>query len=112
MNHMERIEVRQRMTQRFETLVKERPKRDHLVKTQKSYPSGTTYKETEFAWGPFERDGMLQTINEIRAQNGIEPATMVHVDRADRQAAGHVDYARKFVLYCAEIALGEDQPPP
>ena len=108
----ERDEVRARMVARFEELAKERPQRSQLIRTEKAFLSGTKFMETELAWGPFEREGMLQLINEERAKRGLPSTTMVYVDRADRQAAGHVDYARKFTLYCAEIALGEDQPSP
>jgi hypothetical protein len=57
----------------------------------------------ECAWAAFERSQMHQAVNEIRAAHGMQPVHLDDVIMAERQAAGHCDYTRKFAFYCAEI---------
>jgi hypothetical protein len=62
--------------------------------------------EVELEWMEFERQTMLKAVNVAREGRGLPPVTEDDVIRADRMAAGHIDYALKFPLYCAELALG------
>lgn len=61
----------------------------------------------EFAWVASERRGMLAAVNVHRADFGLDPVDEVTVARLEQQAAGHVDYAAKYALLCAELAVGE-----
>lgn len=63
------------------------------------------YPECE--WVAFERSLMHELTNKFRAETGLEPVDGDRIMWAERQASGHVDYATKFALYCAEIAVGE-----
>lgn len=59
----------------------------------------------ELAWATHERRVMHQAVNQGRLERGLPAIELAMVERADRMAAGHVDYSSKFSLYCAEIAL-------
>lgn len=61
---------------------------------------------TECEWVAWERQQMLDAVNAERAKRALPPAGHGAIENADRQAAGHVDYADEVALYCAEIALG------
>lgn len=56
-------------------------------------------------WLAAEIDAMHAAINRERACHALSPVDRELVERADRSASGHVDYAMKFGLYCAELAL-------
>ncbi len=71
-----------------------------------------TYQTTELEWVAFERQAMLTAVNIERHTRGLPPATMAQIIRVENNAAGHVDYATKYPLYCAELALGYDNPKP
>ncbi|MCK2245405.1 MULTISPECIES: hypothetical protein [unclassified Crossiella] len=67
-----------------------------------------TYVETSngtqtLEWVLFEREVMLAAINRARAETGRAPVRIEEVVRAEEQAIGHVDYAMKFSLYCADL---------
>ena len=57
-------------------------------------------------WLAYELTEMLLTVNKERLARGLPFVTSEEIAKADRCAAGHVDYSRKFALYCAELALG------
>ena len=59
-----------------------------------------------FRWQEYELFGMLTAVNDERAGLGKPPVAFPAVEMAERQAAGHSDYARKFPWYCAEIVHG------
>lgn len=61
--------------------------------------------ESECAWAAFERSRMHETVNEIRAENGLAPVPLEKVVQVEGLASGHADYARKFAFYCAELTL-------
>ncbi|EPD84161.1 hypothetical protein HMPREF1529_02201 [Microbacterium sp. oral taxon 186 str. F0373] len=48
---------------------------------------------------------MLAEVNDIRRSTGADPVTAEQIKNAERPAIGHSDYATKFALYCAELAL-------
>lgn len=74
-----------------------RREREDIVET----PDGP-----ELGWVVHEREQMLAVVNAERASRGLPPAGMDSVALAERQAAGHSDYAKKFALYCSEVAFG------
>ena len=109
----EKLALRDRMLAIFSLTAKDRSKRPDIVRVEKTLPfTGRVIVDHDPAWAIHEREVMLDAVNEERLQRGLQPATMTMIERADRQAGGHIDYARKFALYCTEIALGEDAPQP
>lgn|SRR5512139_1515154 len=67
------------------------------------------YRGTQ--WMDVEIDVMHHAVNcerSKRALPDIDRATVVNVER---MAAGHSDYASKFALYCAELALSDNPSP-
>lgn len=60
----------------------------------------------EPAWVVYEREQMLAVVNAERASRGLSPAAMSAMERVERLACGHSDYAKKYALYCSEIAFG------
>jgi len=56
------------------------------------------------AWIEAERKVMLTLVNQERQKHGRDPVTLEDVERVERSAVGHSDYAHKFALYCAELA--------
>ena len=59
-------------------------------------------------WLVYEAEQMLSLVNELRTENELEPATLEQVLRVERSACGHIDYADKYALRCAFLALGEE----
>ncbi|MBK7823007.1 MAG: hypothetical protein IPJ61_18660 [Tessaracoccus sp.] len=57
-------------------------------------------------WLADELAAMRAAINRERHRQRLAPVDEAAVAAADRLAAGHVDYASKFTLYCAELACG------
>jgi len=66
----------------------------------------------ELGWVVYEREQMATAINAARTNRGLGPVTLKDVARVEQQACGHVDYASKYALYCAEMAIGIDKPKP
>lgn len=56
-------------------------------------------------WVLYERDNMHAAVNRTRASNGLPPCDLAAVKRVETMACGHIDYALKFALYCAELAI-------
>jgi hypothetical protein len=59
-------------------------------------------------WIAAERQVMLDIVNEERGSRNKDPLASADVERVEQLAVGHVDYAHKFALYCAELV--EDRP--
>jgi len=59
----------------------------------------------EPAWVGYEASQMLDLVNRIRGERGRPPASIEQVRRIESSAAGHVDYAEKYALRCAFLAL-------
>lgn len=89
----------------FDKATKERKKRQEMVED----PLDPGWKT--FGWILFEREQMHKAVNAERARRGLMAADVKFIARADRLASGHSDYFSKYPLYCAEIALGENEPP-
>lgn len=60
------------------------------------------------AWVLAELQGMCDAVNVIRLERGRPLVTVSDIERVETGALGHVDYACKFALYCAELALELD----
>lgn len=90
----------------FQNAAKERKGRQDFVQD----PLETRFTHTVPAYVLFERDRMLAAVNEERGRRGFPPVGLKAIDRVEQLACGHVDYATKYPLYCAEIALGENEP--
>jgi hypothetical protein len=59
-------------------------------------------------WVVYEWWRMLAAVNTERTIRGLAPVGIGSVQRAERLASGHVDYATKYALYCAELVV---EPP-
>lgn len=59
----------------------------------------------ELGWVLHERAVMHGTVNRIRAERGLPPVPVEDVERVERSAVGHIDYAHKFVLRCADLTV-------
>lgn len=79
-----------------------------LAKLDEQHARRRDYAGT--AWLDAEIDCMHRAVNEIRVCRGLPTIDRAHIARADRMAAGHTDYASKFSLYCAALALGPWKP--
>lgn len=90
------------MEEVLQTAAKERPKRQGWVRLG---------DEDEPGWVFYEREAMHAAVNRERSARGLGSVTLLDVRRVERWAQGHSDYAHKYALYCAEIAVG-DQPVP
>lgn len=65
------------------------------------------FSEQTLEWVLFERQAMLTAVNLRRQELGLQPITAKElVRKAETSASGHIDYSRKYALYCAEIANG------
>lgn len=53
-----------------------------------------------------EQHAMLEAVNRERHAAGINGVTIEDIVRIERLALGHSDYASKFALHCAELAMG------
>jgi|GEM_PF-5464110 hypothetical protein len=67
-------------------------------------PGGNTVP----AWVADAAKQMAAIVNEHRTRRGLDPASLEHILRVEASAAGHADYAHKYTLRCAQLALGED----
>lgn len=90
----------------------ERRLRDDIVETRDE----TGRIEWTVAWVLHERAVMRDTVNRLRAERGLEPASPDDLRRAEGMATGHSDYASKFAIYCADLvhqtpAVSTDQHP-
>ena len=59
--------------------------------------------ETE--WIVLERRLMIDTVQQMRKEENLEPAPVEEILRAETEACGHSDYTKKFARYCAEITV-------
>lgn len=66
-------------------------------------------RRSEYAgldWIDVELDVMHHAVNCERSKHGLPDLDRTVIVRASALAAGHSNYASKFALYCAELALG------
>lgn len=95
-NNDDRVAVRDRLRGILINATVERPFRSGF---------GGTESGSEIEWVLHGRLEMLTAVNKVRADRGYPPVLIGEIERADRLAAGHVDWVDQFPLYCAEIAL-------
>jgi len=62
----------------------------------------------EAAWIVRERHLLRDAVNQHRAARGLDPVSDEDIRPLESQAEGHSDYAHKFALYCANLAVGID----
>lgn len=62
----------------------------------------------ELGWVLHERAVMHATVNRIRADHGLDPVPLSDIEVVERSAQGHIDYAAKFVLRCADLTVRAD----
>jgi len=109
MNHAERralwAEINESLQTTFQAAVKERPQREEVVVDPLT-------QSHEVGWVVFERKALWVAVNLWRAQSHLPALTLKDIERVETLAAGHADYGSKFVLYCTELALGDDNPRP
>lgn len=60
----------------------------------------------ELAWVVRERQAMCDAVNSMRAARGRRPVPLEDVHRAESVAQGHIDYALKYAIGCAELVAG------
>jgi len=57
-------------------------------------------------WIVYEQLHMWGVVNRMRAiLMGKQPIPFEDIQRVESLASGHVDYSKKFALYCAELLL-------
>jgi len=79
---------------------------EFLKRTQKSR------KYMDFPdWHNFEKLSMLAAVNEHRAELSREPRSLADIERVEQMASGHIDYTKKFALYCAELIHTDEVRP-
>ncbi len=74
-------------------------------------PVGKSY-EREFGWIVFERETMRAAVNVERVRRGLPPVDISVIKKVEQIATGHSDYASKFALYAAELAVGDIEVEP
>lgn len=62
-------------------------------------------------WVLYERGEMITAVNAERAKIGKPAIDPRQVFRVENCAKGHIDYQRKFVLYCSELVFDDWQGP-
>lgn len=97
-----RLAVKEDMLAIFTAASKERGKRNDLIPVE----GGKSY-EREFGWVIFEREAMWAAVNKERVARGLQPVALSVVQRVERMATGHSDYASKYALYAALLAVGD-----
>ena len=60
----------------------------------------------ELGWVLHERSVLLSEVNTIRQGHGLAPVTAGDIESIESTAKGHIDYAGKLTLRCAELAVG------
>lgn len=101
--HTDLMQVRDTMADVLTTAAKHRHKREDVVGTG-SY--------TELGWVVYEREQMTNAVNLVRLNRGLPAVTVEDVRSVEHEAEGHADYASKFAFYCAELAIGINNPQP
>jgi|SRR5271155_4173051 len=99
----DRAKLRQHFLSILTDAAKHRRERETIVEDASN--------ESAPGWLVFERKTMHGAVNVWRAEHHLPPVDISAIARVERQASGHVDYAVKFSLYCAEIAEGVSEPP-
>jgi hypothetical protein len=59
----------------------------------------------EIGWVVYERQVMTDRVNLLRSREGLPPIPMADVAAKEHMAQGHIDYTRKWALYCADLVV-------
>lgn len=59
-------------------------------------------------WHTYEMLTMMRNVNRVRYHKDEPLVSLEEIEAVEQQAAGHVDYTKKFALYCAELAVGNE----
>ena len=65
-------------------------------------------RRSRLDWIEFERNTMLGLVNEERRLRGLPQVSLEDILWVETMAEGHMDYSKKFAIYCAEMATGVD----
>lgn len=76
-----------------------------LVAEQEKRKDRSGKIEGVLEWIVLERQLMIDTVQQMRKEEHLEPAPVEDILRAEREACGHSDYTKKFARYCAEIVV-------
>lgn len=87
------------LDQTLNRAVSQRSKRNEIVRIGQ-FP--------HMAWELYERDVMLNAVNNIRAKHHLPLVTSEDIALLDDTASGHVDWQDKFTAACASLAVGQD----
>lgn len=101
--HTELMQARDTMLSVLSEAAKHRHQRENVIGTG-SY--------TELGWVVYEREQMTNAVNLARRNRGLPTVTVEDVRSVEHEAEGHSDYASKFAFYCAELAIGINNPKP
>lgn len=78
-------------------------KRDERPDPVAELPSWAHPYECGMEWWVYEVEEMTKEVNRLRRKLNKEDLTPADIYRVEKEASGHVDYARKFSFYCAEL---------
>lgn len=56
--------------------------------------------------GAIERRRMRESVNRWRIRLAMPRVSAEEIERIEATAVGHIDYAEKFALRCADLAVG------
>ena len=90
--HGSYVDIIDRFRRTFAVAAKQRPQR-------RGFNPATGVPD----WVGFELAQMLALVNAMRAERGDEPVPEDAVRRVEQGACGHVDYASKYAIGCAEL---------
>jgi hypothetical protein len=89
-----RVAIRGDLLRTLERAASQRNQREDLVDGQPG-------------WVGHERRAMHEAVNRWRHRLALPPVPLVEIERVERAAEGHIDYAWKSALRCADLAAGE-----
>ena len=100
--HNEWRKVYDRMCQVFAKAAAKRPTHaDRHAIVESVDAAGRTTPQMFFV--DYEMRAMHAEVNTQRAAAGLAPVDLAAIALCEQQAAGHVDYAIKYPLYCADL---------
>lgn len=103
----EKLTLIEGMTKVFQMAAEMRSRRQEEVDDPVKPCPGRTRR-----WVLYERWRLLEAVNTERHCRGLEPVGASEIKRVELMAFGHSDYAHKYAIYCAELALGESDVQP
>ena len=77
-----------------------------LVMAQTERPARKELVGDDMGWSIYERQVMLDSVNDLRKEKHLPPVTMEQVQQAETYASGHWDYTATFAVQCAKLVFG------